>query len=110
MAELKTNGGTHVEILGSEYRLAGEDSSYLKKLAQYVDSQLRACSENGLVYSSGRLGILTCLNVADQLFKLKNEYREFASDITGHIEKAIDRIDKILEDIERPAGLISAHK
>lgn len=110
MAELKTNGATIVEILGSEYRLVGEDSSYLKLLAQYVDSQLRACSEEKMVYSSGRLGILTCLNIADQLFKLKAQYRE----ILDHITKMLDKIDKILEDIERnnttPTEVISTKK
>lgn len=97
MAELKTNGATIVEILGSEYRLVGEDSSYLKQLAQYVDNQLRACSEERMVYSSGRLGILTCLNIADKLFKSKIQYRE----IMDYITEMIDRIDKILEDIEQ---------
>jgi len=110
MAELKTNGATIVEILGSEYRLAGENSSYLKQLAQYVDSQLRACSEGGMVYSSGRLGILTCLNIADKLFKLKIQYRE----IMDYITEMIARIDKILEDIEQnnttPTEVISARR
>lgn len=114
MAELKTNGTTIVEILGSEYRLAGEDSSYLKQLAQYVDSQLRVCSEGEMVYSSGRLGILTCLNIADQLFKLKDEYRVLASNLVDYITKILDKINKILEDIEQdnttPTEVISARR
>lgn len=114
MAELKTNGATIVEILGSEYRLVGEDSSYLKQLAQYVDSQLRACSEKGMVYSSGRLGILTCLNIADQLFRLKDEYMGLASNLVDNITKILDKIDKILEDIEQdnttPTEVISTKR
>lgn len=89
MAELKTNKVTIVEILGSEYRLVGEDESYLKQLAQYVDKELRACSEEEMVYSSGRLGILTCLNIADQLYKIKDEYKKSVSGLISKIDKII---------------------
>lgn len=92
MAEFKTNRVATVEILGSEYRLTGDDELYLKQLARYVDSELRSCSEKGMIYSSGRLGILTCLNIADQLFKLKNEQKETLDSVT----KLINKVDKVL--------------
>lgn len=101
MAELKTNRVATVEILGSEYRLTGEDESYMKQLAQYVDSELRTCSENGMVYSSGKLGILTCLNIADQLFKSKYEQKEFTAQTLNLISKSIDRIDKVLGQLNQ---------
>lgn len=98
MAEQKTNGATSVEILGTEYRLVGEEESYLKELAQFVDRELRRCSEEKMVYSSGRLGILTCLNIADQFYKLKDEYKKLASSTIESIKKLIDKIDKILDN------------
>lgn len=101
MAEQKTNRVTTVEILGSEYRLVGEDELYLKQLAQYVDNQLRACSEEEMVYSSGRLGILTCLNIADQFYKLKEEYKKLLFLSLDSITRLINRIDKILGDTEQ---------
>lgn len=100
MAELKTNRVATVEILGSEYRLTGEDEDYLKQLAQYVDIELRSCSENGMVYSSGKLGILTSLNIADQLFKLKRQQKETTTQSLEIISRLIDKIDKTIEHLE----------
>lgn len=104
MAELKTNRVAVVEILGSEYRLTGDDENYLKQLAQYVDTELRSCSENGMAYSSGKLGILTCLNIADQLFKLKKEQKEVATKTLDSITELIDKIGKILDNVTQDNG------
>lgn len=101
MAELKSNRVATVEILGSEYRLTGDDESHMKRLAQFVDNKLRECSENGMVYSSGRLGILTCLNIADQLFKVKNEQLELTNQTLDFVKKSIGKIDKILDCVSQ---------
>jgi len=101
MPELKTIRATTVEILGNEFRLTGDDESVLKQLAGYVDNQMMVCREKCTVYSSGQLGVLTCLNIADQLFKLKKEYKDSISETIDSISHSIRKIDKILEVLEK---------
>jgi cell division protein ZapA len=105
MAEQKTNRATKVEILGSEYRLTGDDEAYLHQLANFVDNKLRECSDGKLVYSSGRLGILTCLNIADQLFKMEKDQKEFMTHTLEFVTNSIDKIDNVLDYISHETNL-----
>lgn len=90
-----------VEILGNKYQITGNDESYLKKLAQYVDSQLKLYKESGNAYSTGRLSILTCLNLADQLNKQKTEYETLVTEALDSINNVVDKIDNIIDKKEQ---------
>lgn len=91
-----TSTGITVEILNQEYRLIGEEEKYLQKVAGYVDKQLRLLQEETSSYTSGRLGILACLNIADQLQKQKNEHRNLIAQLLNTINKLIGEIDSII--------------
>ncbi len=105
MAEQKVNRATKVEILGSEYTLTGDDEAYLQQLASFVDTKLRDCSDGKFVYSSGRLGILTCLNIADQLFKIKKDNEKFMTHTLDFVTSSINKIDNILNHINHETNL-----
>ena len=63
-----------VDIFGTEYVVRGEgDGSYIKEVAAYVDSKMRAISATTSNVSSLKVTILTALNLADEVFKLKSE-------------------------------------
>lgn len=94
MAKIST--GTTVEILGQEYHLVGEEGKYLQEVAGYVDRQLRQLQEETSSYSSGRLGVLACLNIADQLQKLKYEHRNLISQLLDIVNKLIGEIDNLI--------------
>lgn len=97
MTERKTGIGTTVAIYGREYQIAGENEEHLQELARYVDSQLTNLSQTQTVYSPGRLGILACLNIADELYKLKEKHKQASTELLDTVNTLIKKIDLILE-------------
>jgi cell division protein ZapA len=85
--------GVCVDIFGSEYVIKGEgDPSYIKEVAKYVDEQMRKVSMATSNVSSLKVAILTALNLADELFKLKKENALY--------EKNFGRIDDLIKMME----------
>ncbi len=52
------NGSVRVEIFDQVYNLRGSDADYILKLAEYVDSKMRAVSEQTATVDSVRLAVL----------------------------------------------------
>ena len=67
-----------VEIFGESYPLKTDrDPEYLKKLASFVDKEMRSIAQRGN-FSSARVGALTALKLADEYFQLKKDFDELA--------------------------------
>jgi len=83
--------GVRVRILNEEYNLrADEDEGYLKEIAAYVDNKAKGIASSLPHKESEEISILTCLNIADELCKLKEKNR-----------KAKERIQRLIEKIEK---------
>lgn len=66
-----------VKILGEDYTILGDaDPDYIRGLATAVDARLRQALESNRKLARSQAAILTCLNVADELNKLKAQYDE----------------------------------
>lgn len=62
----------HVEIFGQSYALrAGEDPSYLQRLAHLVDEQMREVAKAAGAVDSVRVAVLAALNIADELMQAR---------------------------------------
>jgi cell division protein ZapA len=74
-AEAKPGGSlVSVTIFGQSYSLRAEESGkYVEELARYVDSQMRTVSESTRTTDSLRVAVLTAVNIADELFKLREQ-------------------------------------
>lgn len=84
-----------VEIFGHEYKIKGDsDPGYMTQLAQYVDGKMREIAQ-GTPVGSARIGILAALNIADELFKERNEKRKVIEDV----DAAAGRMRRKLEEI-----------
>jgi cell division protein ZapA (FtsZ GTPase activity inhibitor) len=84
-----------VEIFGHEYKIKGDsDPEYMTQLAQYVDKKMREIAQ-GTPVGSARIGILAALNIADELFKERNEKRKVIEDV----DAAAGRMRRKLEEI-----------
>lgn len=80
--------GVKVRILNGEYNLrADEDEGYLKKIAAYVDNKAKRIASSLPHKEREEISILTCLNIADELYKLKEKNRKAKERIQGLIEK-----------------------
>jgi cell division protein ZapA len=64
-----------VEIYGQHYRLVGKDSDqHIKKVARYVDDTMKEFSQGNPRLDTTKLAVLSAVNIADEYFKLKEEY------------------------------------
>lgn len=65
------NASVRVEIFDQAYNLRGSDPEYILKLAEYVDSKMRAVAEATNTIDTVRLAVLAALNIADEYHLLK---------------------------------------
>ena len=71
-----------VEIYDQTYHLRGQDPVYIQKLADLVDSKMRAVASHGTTVDSLRVAVLAALNVADELLTLEQRHEA----LTGKLE------------------------
>ena len=65
-----------VDIYDQTYHLRAHDPVYIEKLANIVDSKMRAVSANGSTVDSLRVAVLAALNIADELVRLQDHCRQ----------------------------------
>ena len=94
------NASVRVEIFDQAYNLRGSDPEYILKLAEYVDSKMRAVASQGKTADSLRVAVLAALNLADELAQAGT-----ADPRLGHARAASLRmmLDEVLVD-ERKTG------
>lgn len=74
---------TRVEIFGRSYTIRGDArEDYIKTLASIVDKKMREVQVTAPALTIDKIAILTAVNLADELFRKKQEE---------------ERIDKLLE-------------
>jgi len=79
-----------VEIMGKTYTLvSNEKEEMTKMIAGYVDRKIRELYKNFPSLPLDKLSILTSLEIAGELFKIKNG-------MTKRIEKLVSMIDSSL--------------
>ncbi len=84
-----------VQIGGMEYSLkADAGSDYVQRIAAYVDEKFRRLSEKTSVTSQTKIAVLTALNIADELFRLKEKYDQLVKTVeeeSRHLNQEIDQ-------------------
>src|SRR5262249_24621373 len=79
MTQEANNSSVQVEIFGQAHTLCGKDPDYIRKLAQFVDSMMRAIAETHPT-DSNQVPVLAALNIAHEYHllrtKLAGEERE----------------------------------
>jgi len=62
-----------IEIYGQTFRVASGAATplYIQQLASYVDDRMRSIAATSKTMPVNRMAILTALNIADDLFKLR---------------------------------------
>ncbi|HEY1657746.1 MAG TPA: cell division protein ZapA [Candidatus Sulfotelmatobacter sp.] len=70
------NESVRVEIFDQAYNLRGSDPEYILKLAEYVDSKMRAVAQATNTIDTVRLAVLAALNIADEYHLLKRKEKD----------------------------------
>jgi len=95
------NGSVRVEIFDQIYNLRGSDADYIVKLAEYVDTKMRAVSEQTATVDSVRLAVLAALNIADEYHLLKRKLELPAPEVKQRASKLESALDEVLQDTRR---------
>jgi cell division protein ZapA len=97
------NGSVRVEIFDQAYNLRGSDPEYILKLAEYVDSKMRAVAEATNTIDTVRLAVLAALNIADEYHLLKRKQDSGSTDYQKRAHLLANALDEVLSD-NRKAG------
>ncbi|HZW79461.1 MAG TPA: cell division protein ZapA [Candidatus Deferrimicrobiaceae bacterium] len=97
------NGSVRVEIFDQAYNLRGSDPEYILKLAEYVDSKMRAVAEATNTIDTVRLAVLAALNIADEYHLLKRKQDSGTTDYQKRAHLLSSALDEVLGE-NRKAG------
>ena len=85
-----------VEIHGQRYPIRSSlDQEYVLRLATYVDQKIGAAAESTPSGDSLRLAVLAALNIADELFRIREATRAKDTQIAeraSELEQLVDRV------------------
>ena len=95
MAE-KEDNQIKITIFGQEYSVkAPADPTYIKKIAEYVDTKMRDVQSGfSSTQSSNRIAILSAMNITDELFNAKKRGDSDNNEIEEKITSLIELIDE----------------
>jgi cell division protein ZapA len=96
-----SNSAVRVEIFDQAYNLRGSDPEYILKLAEYVDTKMRAVAEQTHTVDTARLAVLAALNIADEFHLLKRKSEGGNSDYSKRAQHLSDALDEVLDDKRR---------
>lgn len=100
------SSSVRVEIFDQAYNLRGSHPEYILKLAEYVDSKMRAVAEATNTIDTVRLAVLAALNIADEYHMLKKKHQEGGGGTTDYQKRAhllANALDEVLGE-NRKAG------
>ena len=98
------NASVRVEIFDQAYNLRGSDPEYILKLAEYVDSKMRAVAEATNTIDTVRLAVLAALNIADEYHLLKKRQDSGTTDYQKRAHLLSNALDELLQEEKRKAG------
>ena len=95
------NTSVRVEIFDQAYNLRGSDPEYILKLADYVDSKMRAVAEQTNTIDTVRLAVLAALNIADEYHLLKRNASAGSGAYAQRANRLANALDKVLDEAEK---------
>jgi cell division protein ZapA len=96
-----TNSSVRVEIFDQGYNLRGTDADYILKLAEYVDTKMRAVSQTTHTVDTARLAVLAALNIADEYHLLRRKLEGGTSDSSRRAKQLLSALDEVLGEKQR---------
>ena len=110
MTEQARDNSISVDIYDQTYHLRGENTEYIRHLAEIVDSKMRAVASHGKTVDSLRVAVLAALNIADEFSALEQKYEALTGDsrqsqnsLRSRAHTLTGLLDSVLEE-NRKAG------
>lgn len=88
-----------VTIFGKDYEVKGStDEKYIENLANYVDSIMRDISKKSSAFSSSSIAILAALNIADEMFRERQQFKEYIEGLERELKSILNMTSETLDD------------
>jgi cell division protein ZapA len=89
-----------VEIYGQRYSITGEaEESYVKKLAELVDSQMKHVAAGLRTATPTKLAVLAAINIAHELMECERKSRQGEADADRRVASLMESIDQQMPSI-----------
>lgn len=89
-----------IEIFGTGYTIRGdEDQEYIREVAHYVDAKMREINDRLPVASVAKVAVLASLNLADELFKERQERERLAEELADRTASLSNELEACLEEV-----------
>ena len=88
-----------VRLLDREYQVAcpADERSDLLDSAEYLDTKMREVRDGGKVVGLDRIAVISALNLANELIKLRRSGSVVDSDLGSKIRTLRERVESALE-------------
>jgi cell division protein ZapA len=87
-----------IEIYDQMYNVnSGQSDQYLRELASYVDGKMREVAEATRMADSLKVAVLAALNIADEMFSLRDRQQQLEGPLRKRVEKCVSMVEKALE-------------
>ena len=103
MTEPANENSISVDIYDQTYNLRGQDTEYIRGLAEMVDGKMRAVASHGKTVDSLRVAVLAALNIADEHHLLQRKIESGGTDYQKRAHLLADALDEVLQE-KRKAG------
>ncbi len=90
-----------VNIYGEEYPIKSEaDITYVEQVALYVDKKMKEVAEKLPQYSPSKIAVLAALNIADELFKEREQKDKQLLEVEKKATSLLEWLDNKLAEVE----------
>ena len=88
-----------VRLLDRQYEVACpvEERSDLLDSAEYLDAKMREVRDTGKVVGLDRIAVISALNIANELIKLKQQGSSLDGDVGSRLKALRERVEAALE-------------
>jgi cell division protein ZapA len=87
-----------IEIYDQMYNVnADGNEEYFRELAAYVDGKMRTIAESTHMVDSLKVAVLAALNIADEMFTMRQKQQEIEGPLRKRVEKCVSLVEKALE-------------
>jgi cell division protein ZapA len=87
-----------IEIYDQMYNVnADGNEEYFRELAAYVDGKMRTIAESTHMVDSLKVAVLAALNIADEMFTMRQKQQEIEGPLRKRVEKCVSLVQKALE-------------
>jgi cell division protein ZapA len=93
------SGHVKIDIYDQSYNVnADQKAEYVTELAAYVDLKMREVAEATRTVDSLKVAVLAALNIADELFTMRERQQQIEGPLRQRVEKCVALVEKAIEN------------